>query len=300
LRAVTRSKIPPKLPAPSSGPSSARSLRGGELLRLLKGWKFWAPTGVVTLGLFLYGVSTYEVAIGVILAGLVLGIALWVTWMLAGMRASESFLDVYAKSRGLKVGEGTVPAKATPLLREGVGRGTSWTMAGEIAPAIDGTLARFYYEEPTIDSDGTPSTKNVYFTVGVVELPECAVLVPELYCKRKSGLRSLQKLEDVFRVGKKRVTLESEALAGRYEIFARQDQDDIWLRRLFSPSFIVWLTESPPDKFVFELVEGTLVAYIPGGHEDVFHLDAVLAATAGVATRLSEEAAETTVPAASA
>jgi hypothetical protein len=28
------------------------------------------------------------------------------------------------------------------------------------------------------------------------------------------------------------------------------------------PSFIVWLTESPPDKFAFELVDGILVAYV--------------------------------------
>jgi hypothetical protein len=263
---------------------------------MLMGWKFWLPTGVVTLGFLIYGLASIP-SMFWILPLLPLGIALWVTWMLAGMRASESFLEVYAESRGLQVGDGAVPAKATPLLREGVGRGTSWTMAGEIAPAIVGTLARFYYEEPTIDSDGTPSTKNVYFTVGVVELPECAVLVPELYCKRKSGLRSLKMLEDVFRAGKKRVTLESEALAARYEIFTCRDQDDIWLRRLFSPSFIVWLTDSPPDKFVFELVGGTLVAYIPGGHEDIAHLDAVLAATAGVATRLKDVSAGTNLPA---
>jgi hypothetical protein len=296
LRAVTRSKIPSKLPAAPAGPRNAKSLRRGEYWQLLKGWKFWLPTGVVTLGFLIYGIAAVP-STPWIPPLLPIGIALWVAWMLAGFRASESFLDVYARSHGLKVGAGSVPEKTTPLLREGVGRGTSWTMGGEIAPGIEGTLAKFYYEEPTIDSDGLPSTKNVYFTVGVVPLPECATLVPELYCKRKFGLRSLEKLEDVFRVGKKRVTLESEALADRYEIFARQDQDEIWLRRLFSPSFIVWLTESPPDKFVFELVDGTLVAYIPGEHEDVVNLDAVLAATGAVATRLREEAAETTVPA---
>lgn len=285
--------MPSKLPPPSSGPSSAKSLRRGAYWRLLKGWKFWAPTGVVTLGFLIYGIAAVP-STPWIPPLLPLGIALWVTWMVAGFQASDSFLQTYAKSHGLKVGDGSVPEKATPLLREGVGRGTSWTMGGEIAPGINGTLAKFYYEEPTIDSDGLPSTKNVYFTLGVVELPECATLVPELYCKRKFGLRSLEKLEDVFRVGKKRVTLESEALADRYEIFAREDQDDIWLRRLFSPSFIVWLTESPPEKFVFELVDGTLVAYIPGDHEDVVNLDAVLGATAVVATRLRQESAETT------
>ncbi|OJU83140.1 MAG: hypothetical protein BGO11_08695 [Solirubrobacterales bacterium 70-9] len=266
-------------------------MRWGELRRLLSGWKFLVPTGVVSLGFFIYGLQ-YGVAVALILPLLVIGIALWVTWMLAGDRAQRSFLEVYAHNRGLKLETVVIPEKATPLLREGVGRGTSWTMAGELAPGIDGTLAVFYYEEPTIDSDGMPTTKNVYFTIGLVELPECSPFVPELYCKRKFGLRSLEKFEDAFRVGKKRVTLESEALAERYEIFAKENQNDVWLRRLFSPSFIVWLTESPPEKFAFELVDGTLVAFIPDRREDIVSLDAVLAATGAVATRLRDESSQ--------
>ena len=83
-------------------------------------------------------------------------------------------------------------------------------------------------------------------------------------------------------------TLESEALGDRYEIFVAKDQDDVWLRRLFSPSFIVWLTESAPDKFAFELVGGTLVAYVPEHKEDAADLDRVAAATGAVAQRLRE------------
>jgi hypothetical protein len=288
--------MPSKLPEPSSGPSNSKSLRGVELRRLLKGWKFWAPTAVVLVGLFLYGRSQGAVT-AVLLPVLGFGIALWSIWALARERSQSAFLEVYAKNRGLKVETVAIPSGATPLLSQGTNRGPTWTMAGQIAPGIDGALALFSYEEPTINSDGTPGMKDVYFTIGLVELPECATHVPELYCRRKSGLRSLEKLEDAFRAGKKRVTLESGALADRYEIFATENQDDVWLRRLFSPSFIVWLTESPPEKFAFELVGGTLVGYLPDRNEDIVSLDGLMAATGAVATRLREESAETTPPA---
>ena len=51
-------------------------------------------------------------------------------------------------------------------------------------------------------------------------------------------------------------TLESEALDERYEIFSGKEQDQVWLRRLFSPTFVVWLGEEAPKKFAFELVAG--------------------------------------------
>jgi len=124
------------------------------------------------------------------------------------------------------------------------------------------------------------------------QVDECVAHVPELYCQRKSGLRSLEKFEDVFRTSKERVELESEALADRYEIFSAKGQDAVWLRQLFSPTFIVWLTEAAPDKFAFELVAGTLVAYVRGHHEDTADLDKVGAATAMVASRLREKSSE--------
>ena len=112
--------------------------------------------------------------------------------------------------------------------------------------------------------------------------------MPELFCQRKFGLRALEKFEDVFRRSKERVKLESEALDEKYEIFAGKGQDAVWLRRLFSPTFIVWLTESAPKKFAFELVDGTLCCYVQRPQEKAEELDAMRAATATVATRLRE------------
>jgi len=125
-----------------------------------------------------------------------------------------------------------------------------------------------------------------------VPLPESVAHVPELYCQRKFGLRSLEKFEDVFRHSKERVKLESEVLDEKYEIFAGKGQDAVWLRRLFSPTFIVWLTESAPKKFAFELVDGTLCCYVSGHKKKAEELDEICAATAAVAKRLHDESTE--------
>ena len=117
-------------------------------------------------------------------------------------------------------------------------------------------------------------------------------LRPELYCRRKFGLRSLEKFEDVFRGSKERVKLESEMLDERYEIFAGKSQDANRLRQLFSPTFIVWLTDSAPEKFAFELVGGTLCCYVNGHKKKAAELDTIRAASAAVASRLREEALE--------
>ena len=126
----------------------------------------------------------------------------------------------------------------------------------------------------------------------MIEVPECAVHVPELFCQRKFGLRALEGLEDAFR-SKQRVKLESAALDERYEIFAGKEQDQVWLRRLFSPTFIVWLGEEAPEKFAFELIGGTLCCYVSGHKKSAAELDAVRVASAAVAARLREETLET-------
>jgi hypothetical protein len=65
-----------------------------------------------------------------------------------------------------------------------------------------------------------------------------------------------------------------------------------WRARLFSPSFIVWLTESAPQRFAFELVNGILCCYVNDHKESAADLDAVAAASAAVANRLREESLE--------
>lgn len=281
---------PPTAAAPA--PTDSNSLRGYHFKRLINKPPILLAIGIPALAVLAYGLASNP-SIGWAFPLAVIAVGIGIVFWIADSKAADDFFDVYAGSRGLTLGGRTDLPAATPLLRKGRKRYATRTLSGQIAPGLEGMLALYTYEEQTSGSDGSQSTDYYNYTLGIADLPECVEHVPELYCQRKSGLRSLEKLEDAFRVNKRRVTLESEALARRYEIFVDKDQDDVWLRRLFSPMFIVWLTESAPQKFAFELVAGILVAYVPGHKEDDANLDGVAAATGAIAKRLRDEIAET-------
>jgi hypothetical protein len=285
--------------SPTDGtPANANSLRGSEFRRLAGARMTWVWIGVPAVvigGLAARNGALIGLCIAVFIALVGLGVVFWI----ADRNAGNRFWEVYAETRGLELGGRTQLPRATPFLKQGRDRYATRTLSGQIVPGIIGTLGLFTYEETVVGADGNTETKYYGFTFAMAEVPECVAHMPELYVKRKGGLRSLEKLEDVFRRSKRRVTLESDALAKRYEIFVGKDQDEVWTRRLFSPSFIVWLTEQPPKKFGFELVDGTLVAFIPSHKEDATTLDSMAVATGTVAQRLLEEAAETSAKATS-
>ncbi len=280
-------------------PKNANSLRGTEFRRLLAAQKTWFWIGFPALALFVYTLTKNPSAAW-IPPVLVVAVGLGVVFWISDRNAANRFWELYAETRGLELGGRTQLPTATPFLRQGSARYATRTLSGEIAPGIVGTFGLFTYEEVVVGNDGGTETRYYHFTIALAEVPECAAHIPELYVKKKSGPRSLQKLEDVFRRGKRRVTLESEELLKRYEVFVGKEQDEVWTRRLFSPSFIVWLAERSPQKFGFELVDGILVAYIPKHHEDATTLDAMAAAGGAVAQRLLEESAQTSSAASSA
>jgi hypothetical protein len=277
----------------TGAPDDADDMRGYHFGRLMRTPLTLILIAVLTAAAFIAGLIFIGAAIGAggALVALLLGVV--VVFVIADKRAADDFFEVYAANRGLTLvhGRGRLP-QATPLLRKGDDRYTDRTLTGPIADGFDGTLALFTYEEETRDSDGDTQTNYYRYTLGLVEVADCARFVPELYCQRKFGLRALEKFEDAFRGDKQRVTLESEKLLEKYEIFATKEQDANWLRQLFSPSFIVWLTDSAPDKFAFELVDGTLCCYVSGHKENAAALDAIAAATGSVAQRLRDEALE--------
>jgi len=274
-------------------PDDANDLRGYHFKRLMGKTLTVALLGSLTLIAFVAGGLAVDPLIGLIAAAGIFLLGVLVVLVIADNKAAGDFFEVYAEQRGLSLvhGRGRLP-QATPLLRKGDDRYSERTLTGPIAEGFDGTLSLFTYEEETRDSDGNTQTNYYRYTVGLVEVPDCAGFVPELYCQRKFGFRALEKFEDVFRGEKERVTLESEALLDKYEIFATKEQDANRLRQLFSPTFIVWMTDAAPEKFAFELVGGTLCCYVSGHKENAAELDAVAAATGAVAKRLREEALE--------
>jgi hypothetical protein len=273
-------------------PDDANDLRGHHFKRLMKLPLTLVLIGSLALVVFVVCLIAIGAAIGAGGAVLVLLLGVVVVFAIADGKAASDFFEVYAAQRGLTLihGRGRLP-EATPLLGKGDDRYTERSLLGRLGE-FEGTLALFTYEEETTDSDGDRQTSYYRYTLGLVEVEDCAKFVPELYCQRKFGLRALEKFEDAFRTKKERVTLESESLLEKYEIFAGKEQDANWLRQLFSPGFIVWLTDAAPDKFAFELVDGTLCCYVSGHKENAAELDAIATATGAVAKRLRDEALE--------
>ncbi len=278
--------------APSKAVDDANDLRGFHFKRLLRKTLTRVLIGVFVVLAAIGGTAGAGPIVGLVAAVVVLLVGVGIVFAIADSKAADSFFEVYAQQHGLELGgRGPLPA-ATPLLRKGDDRYAERTLSGQLAEGLEGTLALYTYEEETTDSEGNRETSYYKYTLGLVEVPECAAHVPELYCQQKFGFRAFEKLEDVFRRSKERVKLESEALDDKYEIFAGKGQDANWLRQLFAPTFIVWLTDSAPKKFAFELVNGTLCCYVHGHKEDAADLGMVTGATAEVAKRLRDESNE--------
>lgn len=273
-------------------PDDANDLRGFHFKQLLGKPLTWVLIGieVALVGGLLAAYVGPAIGGASAVAAFLLG--LLAVFAIADSRAEQGFFETYAAQNGLELGGRSPLPETTPLLRKGDDRYAERSLSGPFAGDVEGILALYTYEEESTDANGNRETNYYRYTVGLVPVPECVPHVPELFCRRKSGLRSLEKLEDAFR-STERVTLESEALAERYEIFTGKEQDQVWLRRLFSPTFIVWLGEEAPRKFAFELVDGTLCCFVGGHEKSAAELDGMRAAAAMVARRLREESGET-------
>ena len=271
-------------------PDDADDLRGFHFKRLLNKPLTWTLIGVEVALVGILLAAYVNPAIGG--AGAVVAFlgGVLLVFVIADSRAEQGFFETYAAKNGLELGGRSPLPETTPLLRKGDDRYAERSLSGSFGEGVEGILALFTYEDESTDADGSRQTNYYHYTVGLVPVPECVSHVPELFCRRKSGLRSLEKVEDVFR-STERVKFESEALDERYEIFSGKDQ--VWLRRLFSPTFVVWLGEEAPKKFAFELVDGTLCCFVNGHEKSAAALDTMRAATATVARRLQEESLET-------
>ncbi|MBN8868767.1 MAG: hypothetical protein J0H66_02690 [Solirubrobacterales bacterium] len=272
--------------------ADANSLRGAKFKELMgkpKTWVFLALGSLAMAGLGAIGGAILALIFYVVAFLLGIGIVFWI----ADHRAAQAFYEAYAKARGLIKRQSKSLDGSTPLLRKGDKQRVDVLFEGELVPGVEGQLALWTYIVETRDSKGNKQEVDCPFTLILVSLPETLPVIRDLRVQRKAGLKALEKFEDAFRRSHERVTLESEALRDRYEIFRGKDEDEVWIRRLFSPGFIVWMSETPPEKFAFELENGWLCAYVPKHRDSVDGLDEMTAVGTAVAARIREEAAQT-------
>ena len=277
-------------PPDSASIDDADDLRGFHFRRYMRKrvtWILLALGMAVGLGVGIWAVGP---GLGALAAAGIFLLGLLIAYGVADSASEDNFWDVYSVQRGMTRSEdGSLPP-VTELLRKGDEREADQVLRGPLADGTDGTLALYTYTDVYHDKNGRHET-DYHFTVALIDLADSLKFVEELYCQRKSGLRALEGLEDVFRT-KQRVELESEALDKRYEIFVSENQDPNWIRQLFSPTFIVWLNEQAPDKFAFELESGVLCCNVKGHRKSAKELDAMRTAAGGVAQRIREEIRE--------
>ena len=105
-----------------------------------------------------------------------------------------------------------------------------------------------------------------HFTIATVDVGEHGMSrFQGIYLRRRRGI--FDRLDtDANWLGSthcEKVELESTAFTEKYELWRDRDQDELKLRQLFAPTFVVWLSEHPLEPG-FELRAGELVVFIPG------------------------------------
>jgi hypothetical protein len=280
-------------PAQELPPVSATATRGKRFGSLFKNIWVLSITWVLAITVLIVGATTGDsIAIGGGGAVVVLLLALLIVFLIASSQAANDFFTAYAQSRGLTRigGKGSLPP-VTPLLRRGDRRYTEEVFNGLLPGGLSGSLAHYTFEETSTDSNGNRDTTYYHYTVAVSQLPETAPFLSELALQRRAGFRFLDGAEDVFR-SRQRVETESELADKKFEIFTGKNDSMVNARRVFSPTFIVWLGEEAHKGVAFELMAGAYVANIKGHLKKADELDRFCTDAAVIARRLNDEACE--------
>ena len=203
-------------------------------------------------------------------------------------------LAAFGQTRSLEVVRHPALEQLTPLLARGDVRQTEAMVSGKLAPGVEGDLAHYRYTER--DSDGPD--RHYTFTLVLTAVPEIVAFIPRLWAKPRGG--PLGQLSasvasfggaDTMASDLSRVRLESEEMSERYDLWVDEEVGSNWVRQLFSPAFIAWLTSTRPG-LGFELADGALCVYRRNHMKNPEELAELCEDAARIAKRLRAEALE--------
>lgn len=214
-----------------------------------------------------------------------------VAYWSANKRAAEEFYPELAAQLGLQYHPHGDYAPITPLLAAGDRRRYEHTMDGPLHGKLGGPhclLGHFTAETQRQVNDDISHWRKDRFTVCAIDNGAPMVRFRGLYLQpRLSGLGLDHNW--LSRAPKpEKVQLESEQFNQLYQVHRASDQDELALRELFSPSFVVWLTEHPLRPG-FECKAGTLVVYIRGHEESGGKITMLLESARIIARRLQQQ-----------
>lgn len=212
------------------------------------------------------------------------------------LHKAEAELEAYASERGLILKrDPPYPGAPPPEEQPGPMKHGVWSLVG-VMPG--GEVARLRHQAMFGTTMGIDVSATQH-TVMVARQPETVAYVPMLNVRPDEfGAGLFEWAGD----GRKRQeqTFESMELDRRYVVEIAKGQEQQWLYRLFSPSFIDWLAHETPPDFAFRLSSGSFVCEAPqwrgqhrlGGGVDVDHLDLLSECGGKVAGRLRDEVLE--------
>ncbi len=152
---------------------------------------------------------------------------------------------------------------------------------GRLSEDVDGIVGALSYKR----------NKTFHFSVALAQVPVSTGFVPRLFCVRQGRVTRDDEFYG-FEARHSKLWTESVALNERYAVSTSPFQDPTWLRRLFSPSFVDWLSSEPPGDFSFELAYGALLGSVEQEELDAASLEGLCKATAHVAERIRGECEE--------
>ncbi len=216
------------------------------------------------------------------------------SWLESDADKARAAMSAYASGGDLEYRDRGGIGDETPLLRRGDKRRIEGRADGVLDKGIEGTMAYLMVGEVVKTGEyGNKERSWKPFTVATTKVPRAARFMPLMICQERSGLRVLEGAEDkLLHSGQVRVPLESTAFDERYELFVSQIADQNWVRQLFSPSFIVFLTEDAPKGFAFEYGGKTALTSFDGYHYEPERLDALRAAHVTVVGTMRKEIVE--------
>jgi hypothetical protein len=270
-------------------PANTNSTRSAHF-RTLLGSSFSIVGGAIFAAIaFTIGAASHNVIVmlggPVVVALAVIAIA----WFMADSQAEDEFFGRFARAHQLNHWKEYSLNTYTPLLGGGDRRHCEHWMENK------GRAIGWFTFECRQDNGDKPDTWQSYdFTVATVDLGDQGMArFQGIYLRRRRGVFDRLDSEANWLGGHhlRTVELESTAFHERYELYADRDQDEIVLRQLFAPTFVVWLSEHPL-KPGFELRAGELVVFIPGHCGEAGKLQFLLMAADSISKRIQAELSE--------
>lgn len=238
---------------------------------------------------FTIGASLHDVVVMLGGPAVVVLLVLAISYVRADSDAEDEFFETFARAHGLWHARKYSVLELTPLLGGGDRRHCEHWMMGDTR-----ALGWFTFEIRHENGDKPDTWESEKFTVAMDDLGELGMArFQGLYLRRRRGVFDRLDTDSNWlrRHRLKKIELESTAFCERYELWAEEDQDDIVVRQLFAPSFVIWLAEHPLQPG-FEVRAGTLVVFIPGHCGEAGRLEFLLMAEIEIAKRIRAELTE--------